>query len=1305
MSAQIVIPDQIHIDRIRERLWCDQEFGRAAVMVGTGFSRNAEKVSPNVPDFPLWADLAGIMFDGLYRQDDPNIRNRSERRIKETYGLNAVRLASQYEAAFSAHALDSLIRQNLPDQQHRPGWLHRCLLELPWSDVFTTNYDTLLERTLPLVHERKYDIVLDHSDIPHAMRPRLVKLHGCLYSKRPLIITEEHYRTYPHEFAPFVNMVQQAIMENLLCLVGFSGEDPNFLYWSGWVRDNLGQHAPPIYLVQSKRVTVAEDRLLRNRNVIPIDLSPVVSDANVNPVDQHRLCLSWFVENLLQGAPPNGLRWPDQPVQTSCISSRILSGLPPVPKSPKYKESPALDVWPPGSVKREDLLKALEIWKTERKQYPNWIVCPRSSRDRIWRETEHRILGILRNLDVLSLPEQLEIFYELNWRLEIALMPLFGMEKDIAKLLEQINPYPEQCQLPDAVLTPNLEEHKNLDWTRLGIRWVYLTFALARTAREDLDRSKFRYWMDRIETISEQRIQWKARWYFEECLFALCSLDQNAASKTVSKWPDTKELPLWEGRRAAILAEIGELSEAERIAEDVLADVRRRQTLFRGDLFLFSLEGWLMLLLNAIKGNNFFLGREFRAKYWDRWETLSIYKCNPWADLEWVQMALNAEPSSQKEGKEVKLGFDPGRKTINYQLASSDDMTQYGQAFGFLRMLEEGCLPPAVGTVSTIGKSITRPAMLTEYFSIPRSVSIIVRSRSQEDLGKWLDRVRVAVLDETDIKIVVSMLMTSFQQELINLGTRNLTRIIVIAEAISRVCFRFPNDILINFFNLAIQFYNHPVARMNFSLHESVRIIFERLLYAMRQSDVLYRLPILLSLPIAGDGHFDVQETQTWVEPLSCIHWPQKAELPAEFDRSPWDVHIANLLAKAKHVNPEVRKRAILRIEKILEIGALTQAEANEFGATLWSQLDSESHLPTHTGLYGFAFLTLPEQTPGQAKHKLHDHILARDFPRVFQRQVTPGGQASVSVAGIDVTFENFLSNLLGSTVPLFPADEKEREYFIDWTQEEAISLLEKAVLWWNEEKGQLDGTPRSSFWDVKDILRQRLSKLIPVLREIILPRLANSEEKIKAQASNLLSEMDRADFCILSALPMTLFLDPSGAEEVVRRMRQELLSRRHERVSGAIVGILHWAARSNTGSIPAPATDLWKELEYKLIARKQPALGTAISVMSAIVKHLPQVLDDGNIEIERLFEALKYLLEDTRLPDESTNVRREDHNLLVTLEEIPEYRRLAAEMAYVIFEYLQKKGLDIPEVITQWQVMAQVDPLPEVRRAWPSLG
>ena len=54
-------------------------------------------------------------------------------------------LAAQYEALKSRDELEQFLREHVPDdlQPHR---LHTKLLELPWRDVFTTNWDSLLER-------------------------------------------------------------------------------------------------------------------------------------------------------------------------------------------------------------------------------------------------------------------------------------------------------------------------------------------------------------------------------------------------------------------------------------------------------------------------------------------------------------------------------------------------------------------------------------------------------------------------------------------------------------------------------------------------------------------------------------------------------------------------------------------------------------------------------------------------------------------------------------------------------------------------------------------------------------------------------------------------------------------------------------------------------------------------------------------------------------------------------------------------------------------------------------------------------
>lgn len=307
-----MIPDQPHIDAIRKRLWCGREFGQAAVMIGAGFSRNAQRITPNAPIPPLLGHLAGTMFDALYPVGLWPEEKRKAMRAQMTSGGAILRLASEYETVFRRMALDDLILQSIPDSSYNPGPLHRLLLKLPWSDVFTTNYDTLLERTRPAIHDRKYDLVQVPADIPGRMKPRIVKLHGSFPSHRPFIITDEDFRTYPARFPPFVNMVQQSIMENAFCLIGFSGEDPNFLFWSGWVRDHLRDAAAPIYLCGLLDLTSSQRMLLERRNVIPVDLTPVLAEVDIRD-DQKRqeLALEWFLRSLQAGEPVNQMRWPD----------------------------------------------------------------------------------------------------------------------------------------------------------------------------------------------------------------------------------------------------------------------------------------------------------------------------------------------------------------------------------------------------------------------------------------------------------------------------------------------------------------------------------------------------------------------------------------------------------------------------------------------------------------------------------------------------------------------------------------------------------------------------------------------------------------------------------------------------------------------------------------------------------------------------------------------------------------------------------------------------------------------------------
>jgi SIR2-like protein len=246
------------------------------------------------------------LVERLYAQPQ---RARAMQRTQSTSGL--LRLAEEFEAEFGRHDLDKLLLAAIPDDDYEPGPLHELLLSLPWADVFTTNYDTLLEKARRAVIDRHYQVVLCSEDIPSSKHPRIIKLHGSFPSVRPFVITEEDFRRYPRRCAAMVNLAQQSIVENIFCLIGFSGDDPNFLQWTGWVRDNLGNSVRQIYLVGLLTLTSAQRNLLIRRQVTPIDLSPLFRETDwPDQSVRYQRALEWFLLSLEAARPPNVLIWP-----------------------------------------------------------------------------------------------------------------------------------------------------------------------------------------------------------------------------------------------------------------------------------------------------------------------------------------------------------------------------------------------------------------------------------------------------------------------------------------------------------------------------------------------------------------------------------------------------------------------------------------------------------------------------------------------------------------------------------------------------------------------------------------------------------------------------------------------------------------------------------------------------------------------------------------------------------------------------------------------------------------------------------
>ncbi|MGL5256414.1 MAG: SIR2 family NAD-dependent protein deacylase [Proteocatella sp.] len=287
-----------YIKDIAKRIYDPVLNGAASVMVGAGFSKNADLVDDDI-SAPNWEELAMSMFDDLYKKpsSESDIRKWEVLKIKKTSGKNVLKLAEEYKAVFGRNKLNKFIESNINDDKYIPGELHKKLLSLNWRDVFTTNYDTLLERSIDKIDTKlNYKILTNQNDLPGSIQPRIIKLHGSVDNAKHYIICEEDYRTYPVYYAPFVNTVQQAMLETQLCLIGFSGDDPNFLSWLGWLRDNMGENCPTIYLVGLfKDMSYSEKMTLENQNIKVLDLGDMFD----NKYDVgHREALDTFLNKL-----------------------------------------------------------------------------------------------------------------------------------------------------------------------------------------------------------------------------------------------------------------------------------------------------------------------------------------------------------------------------------------------------------------------------------------------------------------------------------------------------------------------------------------------------------------------------------------------------------------------------------------------------------------------------------------------------------------------------------------------------------------------------------------------------------------------------------------------------------------------------------------------------------------------------------------------------------------------------------------------------------------------------------------------
>ena len=1227
-------------------------------MVGGGFSRCAVKARPDAGDAPLWYDLATELTKRLYPRPDSE-GQPAEPGDNPTTG-DLLSLAQEYKTAFGRTDLHRFLQQQIRDGDFTPGGVHEQLMRLPWRDVFTTNWDTLLERTGPQVVERGYNTVVDKDQIPLANRPRIVKLHGSLPAQFPLIFTEEDYRTYPTEFAPFVNTVQQAMMETVFCLIGFSGNDPNFLHWAGWVRDNLGASAPKIYLAGWLGLSPHRRRMLEDRDVVPIDLAHH-PEAHTWPEHlRHRYATEWVLHTLERGHPYDITNWPSSRTEwNSTIPDylkpviEVTSGQPRA-ESDRAARDDSADI-------QDRARKTFDIWKHNRRMYPGWLVFPSGEeRESLSRQTDEWELHIPSLLPEFTPVERLNAIREVVWRREILLQPLYSdIESAAEAALLSIDCHHRTV---DGV------GDTKIDWAEVREAWRTVTLALVTTARFRFDRDLFDQRIESLEPFANDHPDVGHRIRHERCLWAVYSMDFEALEVLLRDWSVEDSDPVWMIRKAALLWESYRNNEATDLVKRALNAIRSVRDDARS-VASASREGWAMW--SALTMDN---TRMFNK----RWDELARLKCDAMFEKGLIARRLS-ESSGTQEAPVFDLGVRRGSRH------SFSNVRPGFAAYRAVRLSEVAGLPPVTRDIGLLNMAVSADILKLAASDLPSAsqelaVRLVLRScntDTDKTLQSVLSRDRVASMPVEEVRKLAAECTVLLQY---GISQGWVERIRVALEVLSRLVLRLKPDSAQHIFDNALEYY--ATGRDKVASHpwisEPLANLLRRSWDALPSDHRSSRILDVLGAPIVGLDGFQVQIESRHPDPGTLLFMESELLLPARTsdNEERWQA-VVRLLIRGLVAGGAARRRAATRLVSVTSCGRLTDAEISQVGDALWNEkYTPEDSLPENTDIYDWAFLELPEPLPGVADRAFRRKWLSGDFVKVQDSAPSPGEVIIVSSPN-EPTNPASLDDTLWNVGSACSSLRKSGGKF-EFSSEERKRIIELVSLWSKADIPSYSFSPFGQDAERRPTLRA-LPGLVSILAEVSIPEPIGEDLYWKVQR---LTKAGIPAFEPIGELVQTI---PDRMGEMVSWLRSGLASDNDEMVTSALSCLVSWGKTSKVAdsSVHPPPNDLFREVGLMIAARRKQALSRALQVAKL-------VFDEGTEEnreamSEYVLQGLVYLAEELsygREHDDGTDV--------------PLLRWRCTQLAWS----MSKAGLTDHPAVAHWLDISTSDPLPEVRYA-----
>lgn len=1255
--------------------------GKAVVVIGAGFSRNAQPKrrrdgemvsSVKMPD---WEELVRRMTEELY-PGDPAGQQRC-------LGLGYLQVAQRYESRWKRPALNELIKKMLAESQVEPGVLHRELFGLPWADVLTFNYDNLLEDAAQDYSSGKYTTIYSQENLLNASRPRIIKLHGSL-PNGPFVITEEDFRTYDQDYVAFVNTARQLMIENTLVLVGFSGNDPNFKVIHGWVRDLYKKHLNRVFLCHVNEFTSSEARHFHE--TYQIELLNLAELLPSSAMVEHAECLSKFFNELqkLGAAKVVEIASTKEPKASEKLEMSVPLPMLTMPQWPG--EVPWHFIAPhelkgqsaAGHIQINDLLSE---WRRQLESYPGWLVAPLDIRKQISQYTDFwpNFLAAKMAKGTVPLDVELVILQQLDWRWNVSL---------------EIIPYSWAEWVAAAVRRAGdgkaLPEH-----SRRALRDLRLL--LLQIHREDMNEVDFTLILETFQTERENDTQLDTWLLHEECLLAFYSLDFDRFEHALKKFVSVTT----PGARQALriigwLAEQGKIDGVKKLADIVVKDIVRQVDETPEDIRKLSLEGWALLFHQITHQMSMPDLAAGVPDYRNRWRELKRVGCAPWDRIEELRDAI-ALATRRAPQKSERVGFDPGTSTRTISLAPEGMSQEEILAFQFLRLFDEVGLPHHPGILNMGGPTMVKAAQMLMPIAFKRAVATRIRNTDKTLLDE-MGRGAVLRLREQDADWLISLCLRGLAQMLPRLP-ENLGALRshyagrgapYLWDLASRLTLRMTNIQLEQFFNLLCQFHEHPGIQAEFTIWQAWGEALRRVLFSGSQDQLAAWLPVLARIPFGPSAN----GSNPWItlpfEPFTAVDRAQVFDHHIGFTLE--EENLKSWLDGLRSPQAGRRCAAFKRLSYLSQTSAWNPAWSEALEQALWTHKNSDG-LPACNLGPSRVFLSLPEGISENARKLLKARLLRDAIPSV--REITSDGTTKYSGGRA----EHYLQELVMlASWPWQPPEE--RAFGITWETAEAAQILNRALEWW-------DANQRSILEELQNGKSEweQPRELLQVFEQALCIVLAHhSSGAGQADIDRLIkvaADMSAAGFHVPKLKVASFMTDRRENihqhDLLVESITDELLSLNEERVYSAAYAVSLWmewpALQGGSGSkLPQQLLTL---LVDRVRFRMKPGLDDVLSVCGRLAS--TENCPFGTSHLHALEDGLRFLLNETAFSgatEPGWEPADEAHDVLMCKLRV-ESTLLAESLARLH----DKRGEPRPDIVTTWLEAAAKDPLPEVRR------